>query len=78
VLQNGAMVDVKAVERLKAAQKAAEESNKIAAAKELKFIREQPERPMPWQKQPRFKPLVNADHGYAEDVLNRLAKGGKY
>jgi hypothetical protein len=66
------------IERYKVAQREAEQANKIAAAKELEFMRGQPQRPMPWQKQPRFKPITSADQGYAEDVLNRLAKGGKY
>lgn len=66
------------IERYKVAQREAEQANKIAAAKELEFMRGQPQRPMPWQKQPRLKPITSADQGYAEDVLRRLKKGGKY
>jgi hypothetical protein len=54
------MVDVEAVERMKAAQKAAQETNRIEAAEQLKAIRAQPPRKMPWQqKQSRFCNIFN-------------------
>ena len=83
VLQNGAMVDVKAVERMKEAQRAEQETNRIEAAKQLRAIRAQPKRKMPWQQKPRFRPIanaeeINADKEFADGILDELRKLGKY
>jgi len=83
VLQDGAMVDVKAVERMKEAQRAAQETNRIEAAEQLKAIRAQPPRKMPWQQKPIFRPLanaeeINADKEFADGILNELGKLNKY